>query len=529
VRSGNFSMNTVRSFPVPLAALHPSTIALRITLRLAKKLPVSALPPLELFAGTDSVLRGQRAARLLSQSTPYLFSAIGFSLVGVLGVIAFVLFLYDPTRRELFFLALYSICLACIYLDYLFATALVAYPSAIYLAAGSVSSLTAVITRPVFFFVLARRRMPLVFWILVAFIALSDLPIGFCVFLPPAQALWLESFDVRYLNLPRYLAMMATSAAPFFAFWPYSRITRRMWPLAGLCFLFSATTAALYAVRATALGRIPGIPDLFSRWDPAVSATRAVVEVCVMAALFALLFREQRQIALDRAVLAGEMQAASEIQRMLAPAAAETAPGMQIDVAFHPMREVGGDFYLCRILPDGRQRILLGDVSGKGAAAAMAAALLLGRATDCDQDPPAAVLSSLNRVLIKSRVGGFATCLCADLALTGEVLLANAGHPPPYCRGEELKIASGLPLGISADTHYAETALSLEPDASLTFLSDGVVEARNTAGELFGFDRTRAISIQSAEQIAHAAQLHGQEDDITVLTLRFAPAAVLHA
>jgi hypothetical protein len=60
-------------------------------------------------------------------------------------------------------------------------------------------------------------------------------------------------------------------------------------------------------------------------------------------------------------------------------------------------------------------------------------------------------------------------------------------------------------------------------------LSDGVVEARNTSGELFGFDRTAGISTQSAENIALAAQAHGQEDDITVLTLTFAPAEVVRA
>jgi serine phosphatase RsbU (regulator of sigma subunit) len=60
-------------------------------------------------------------------------------------------------------------------------------------------------------------------------------------------------------------------------------------------------------------------------------------------------------------------------------------------------------------------------------------------------------------------------------------------------------------------------------------MSDGVVEARTSAGELFGFDRTRSISTQSAEQIAQAAQAFGQEDDITVLTLTFIGAGVLHA
>jgi serine phosphatase RsbU (regulator of sigma subunit) len=74
---------------------------------------------------------------------------------------------------------------------------------------------------------------------------------------------------------------------------------------------------------------------------------------------------------------------------------------------------------------------------------------------------------------------------------------------------------------------YNETALQLAPGETLTFLSDGVVEAQSPTGELFGFERTAAISIQTAEEIARAASTHGQQDDITVLTLTFAPASAL--
>jgi hypothetical protein len=531
VRNGNFNMNTVRSFALQPAMLRPGTIALRVTFRFARKLPVSPLPPLELSAGADSVLRGQRAARLLSQSAPDLFPAIGFSLVGVLGVIALVLFVYDPTRRELFLLALSSICSACTFLVYLFASALVAYPSAVYLAAESIASLAAVSARPVFFFALARRGVPLALWTLIALNVLFYVVTGFGAILPPAQALRVDFFSLRYLESPHFLTMMAMYTAPFFAFWPYSRITRRMWPLVGMCLLWGAILVALFAVRATAFGAIPGIPDFNLRWGPAVTETRALVEVCAMVTLFALLFREQRQIALDRAVLAGEMQAASEIQRMLAPANLDCAPGIHIDVAFYPMREVGGDFYLCRVLQDGRQRVLLGDVSGKGSAAAMTAAMLLGGATARQADSPAELLAHLNQVLTESRVAGFATCLCADFAPNGHVTLANAGHLAPYLRGEEIAVPSGLPLGLNsqASEAFQQIEFTLSPKDTLTLISDGVVEARSSTGDLFGFDRTRAISNLRAEHIAREAQMHGQEDDITVLTLTFAPAEVAHA
>ena len=108
--------------------------------------------------------------------------------------------------------------------------------------------------------------------------------------------------------------------------------------------------------------------------------------------------------------------------------------------------------------------------------------------------------------------------------------MANAGHLAPYVGGEEIGTPSGLPLGLTRQQEtYVETRFSLAPGETLTLLSDGVVEARDASGELFGFDRARAISIHSATQIAQAAKDHGQEDDITVLTLTFAPVGVAHA
>jgi serine phosphatase RsbU (regulator of sigma subunit) len=188
------------------------------------------------------------------------------------------------------------------------------------------------------------------------------------------------------------------------------------------------------------------------------------------------------------------------------------------------MREVGGDFYQCRVLPDGRQRLVVGDVSGKGTGAAMAAALILGGAAARDSDSPAELLAHLNSVLCESQVGGFATCLCADVALGGPVQFANAGHLSPYCRNREIAVEPGLPLGVASalEERYEQREFELAPGAMLTFLSDGVVEARDASGKLFGFERTLDLSSQPASAIADAAQKFGQEDDITVLTLTLA-------
>jgi serine phosphatase RsbU (regulator of sigma subunit) len=97
--------------------------------------------------------------------------------------------------------------------------------------------------------------------------------------------------------------------------------------------------------------------------------------------------------------------------------------------------------------------------------------------------------------------------------------VANAGHLPPYRNGEEVAVDAGLPLGIALDEKYEERLFRLEPGDQLTLLSDGVVEARDAQGGLFGFERTRAISAQTASEIAAAALLYGQEDDVTVLTV----------
>jgi serine phosphatase RsbU (regulator of sigma subunit) len=142
---------------------------------------------------------------------------------------------------------------------------------------------------------------------------------------------------------------------------------------------------------------------------------------------------------------------------------------------------------------------------------------------------PAAILHRLNNELVRAHHEGFVTCLCAVLEPDSTLRLANAGHLPPILNAAEIEIPGALPLGLAPGVSYDEQHLVLNPGQILTFLSDGVLEATNATGELFGFDRTAAISTQSAEAIAKVAQAFGQEDDITVLTLTFAPVEVAHA
>jgi phosphoserine phosphatase RsbU/P len=136
---------------------------------------------------------------------------------------------------------------------------------------------------------------------------------------------------------------------------------------------------------------------------------------------------------------------------------------------------------------------------------------------------PAELLGRLNHEIVRDHDSGFITCICARLAADGKLSMANAGHLPPYRNGRELDLEASLPLGLVPDLTYSVSRFELEIGDTLTFLTDGIVEARDRTGELFGFERTQAISRRSAGDIAIAAQQFGQEDDLTVLTLTFAP------
>jgi serine phosphatase RsbU (regulator of sigma subunit) len=111
--------------------------------------------------------------------------------------------------------------------------------------------------------------------------------------------------------------------------------------------------------------------------------------------------------------------------------------------------------------------------------------------------------------------------LAAHITAEGRFSLANAGHLAPYLNGQEINVPGSLPLGIVSQCQYESISMALAPGDRLTFVSDGVVEARSKSGELFGFDRTREISRESAAAIAQAAQSFGQDDDITVVTVEF--------
>jgi len=250
---------------------------------------------------------------------------------------------------------------------------------------------------------------------------------------------------------------------------------------------------------------------LFHLYDIVVILLTALMTLILLASFGADRREKQR--------LAGELDAARAVQQLLLASPVAT-PGYDIESVYEPAQEVGGDFYWTRRDSSGSLLLVAGDVSGKGLRAAMLVNLTIGALRDREVTSPAGILSLLNRVLAGQTNGGFVTAISLRLDREGKIVAANAGHPAPYLNGDSYNLTPALPLGIDDEAIYGETEFHLAAGEQLTILSDGVIEAANAHAELFGFERTRDISSQSANAIAEAAKAWGQNDDITVVTVR---------
>ncbi len=252
------------------------------------------------------------------------------------------------------------------------------------------------------------------------------------------------------------------------------------------------------------------------------------INLLFLLAIGIVMFFRFTHVSDQQARAAAELDAAREIQQYLIPSNLPETPGLAIHSVYQPSREVGGDFFQVIPHPSGFTLIVVGDVAGKGLQAGMLAALIIGaiRMAAKFTTEPTEILALLNERL---QGRGLVTCLALRIAPDGAASVANAGHLPPYLNGSDLPVEGSVPLGAVSGIDFPVMRFNLAVGDNLTIVSDGVAEAQSQQGELFGFDRTRQISTQSAEAIAQAAQAFGQEDDITVLTVTFAPAEVLHA
>jgi serine phosphatase RsbU (regulator of sigma subunit) len=247
------------------------------------------------------------------------------------------------------------------------------------------------------------------------------------------------------------------------------------------------------------------------------------------------------QLSLMRQSIEQELRVARSIQQAFLPEEVPQLAGWQISPLYQPAREVGGDFYDFHHLSGGRLGLVVGDATGKGVPAALVMSTTCGMLRAVSQasisSSPGEMLERVNEALVPSIPPNmFVTCFYAILdPKSGYLRYANAGHDVPYLhrgRGEAEELrASGMPLGLMPGMGYEEKEIDLDVGEGVFFYSDGLVEAHDPKGEMFGFPRLRALIAQHAEERSLGAFLlevlysfvgegWKQEDDITLLTLR---------
>jgi serine phosphatase RsbU (regulator of sigma subunit)/anti-sigma regulatory factor (Ser/Thr protein kinase) len=233
-----------------------------------------------------------------------------------------------------------------------------------------------------------------------------------------------------------------------------------------------------------------------------------------------------------------ELRLATLIQQQFLPHALPDLPDWQVAAYYGPARAVGGDFYDFIELPDGRIGVVIGDVTDKGVPAALLMArthsILRGEAPRLIE--PGAVLAAANEQLCQETPANmFVTCLYAVLDPgTGRFVFANAGHNLPYLRigGDVTELrATGMPLGLMPAMQYDEVVATIAAGETVLLSSDGIVEAHDPAGDMYGFPRLKAAfaaRTDDSELIDSLLEdLHGftgrdweQEDDLTLVALR---------
>jgi serine phosphatase RsbU (regulator of sigma subunit) len=246
----------------------------------------------------------------------------------------------------------------------------------------------------------------------------------------------------------------------------------------------------------------------------------------------------------ERELVEQQLRVARSIQQASLPKEVPQLQGWKISPYYRPAREVGGDFYDFHPLPEGRLGVVVGDATGKGVPAALVMSTTCGMlqlaAQSLDSSSPGEVLERVNEtLLVRIPLNVFVTCFYAILdPKRASLSYANAGHDLPYLRHggdcEELR-ARGMPLGLMSKMSYEEREVSLTEGDSVLFYSDGLVEAHDPKGEMFGFPRLRALLAEHPEEerplgeflmeelYSFVGQGWEQEDDITLLTLERSP------
>jgi sigma-B regulation protein RsbU (phosphoserine phosphatase) len=249
----------------------------------------------------------------------------------------------------------------------------------------------------------------------------------------------------------------------------------------------------------------------------------------------ARLYRET----LEKARIEHELKIAAEIQRALLPEGSHSGPFFESAGMSVQARAIGGDFYDMQDMPDGQFGFLVGDVAGKGPAAALLTAKILGifSAFVSVGDEPVQTVDHINKVLTRRQIDArYATLFYGQLSADGQLRFCNAGHNPPLVYGVDglRRIESGgMPVGMFELAPYSGDQILLKPGDIMMLYSDGVTEAQNLAGEEFGEARLVAVmerhsrgtadvileqTINAVKEFAHGAE---QYDDVTALVVKF--------
>ena len=250
--------------------------------------------------------------------------------------------------------------------------------------------------------------------------------------------------------------------------------------------------------------------------------------------------RRLKQEAYARERIEQELHVARSIQQASLPKEVPTLEGWQISPFYQPAKEVGGDFYDFHLISEGRVGVVVGDATGKGVPAALVMSTTCGMLQAVSQaiasSSPGQILARVNETLL-ARIPSnmFVTCFyCILDPKSASLRYANAGHDAPYLlhgghTTEELR-ARGMPLGLMPGMSYEEEETILEAGSRALFYSDGLVEAHDPDGEMFGFPRLQRLVGQSGKESSLGAflleELYSfvgegweQEDDITLVTL----------
>jgi uncharacterized membrane protein len=319
---------------------------------------------------------------------------------------------------------------------------------------------------------------------------------------------------------------------------PYLLLPFRVIPLLMYCLILSVVVLGIWRQRGKEWPVIPvvilfvlgnyegvfsrmGIPVYYPVYGITISLN-CITTILITVTILVLLFQRLGRSMQHQREMEADLKSAQAVQRVLLPGDVSCHGDFTIESDYRPAKEVGGDFY--QVIPnaqDGSLLIVSGDVAGKGLQAGMLVSLLVGAIhTAAEDNPdPVFVLKALNRRLLGR--GAYATCLALRIDSNSQAALANAGHLPPYLNGKPIEIEGSAPLGFLEEAEFSVAHFTLALEDRLVMVSDGLAEAMNREGQLFGFERVQSLveSGTSVGEIAAKVQSFGQEDDISIVAV----------